>query len=212
MTNSAGKILIVDDEPYISQILSRYLTSEAYQCLITSSGEEALKVLETGHFHLVIADIMMPGISGIDLLTIIRPFYPDVAVIIVTAVDDKDTGVLSVELGAYGYVVKPFERNEVLFRVANALERRRLVILAQERAASKPSLPQRVTLRRHPIRIFHREAVDLIRSGMDEVSLMMRFNLSAKALNSLFDQLVAAGALQQSEINERSSLSPDSEP
>jgi DNA-binding response OmpR family regulator len=210
MENRPTSILIVDDEPFISQLLERYLTPEGYNCRVVSSGEEAIKVLESTAFHLVLADIMMPGMSGIDLLHIIRSMHPDVAVLIVTAIDDRETGVLAVELGAYGYVIKPFERNEILINVANAIERRRLALFAREGTGPGPSTPQPVGLRRHPIKVSARKVLDLINSGMDEAALMGELQLSAKALNSLMDQLVVAGLLKQSEVDRRSSLSPGS--
>ncbi len=127
-----GKILIVDDEPHISEILSRWLTSEGYRCVTASDGETALKFMEQQTFHLLISDIMMPGMSGIDLLTITRPLYPDLAVLMVTAVDDRKTAILTLELGAYGYIIKPFDKNEILISVASALERRDISRLSHE--------------------------------------------------------------------------------
>ncbi len=126
------KILIVDDEPHICEILSRWLTEEGYGCASAYDGETALRFLEQGSFHLLISDIMMPGMSGIDLLTVTRPLYPDLAVLMVTAVDDRKTAILTLELGAYGYVIKPFDRNEILINVANALERRDITRLSHE--------------------------------------------------------------------------------
>jgi DNA-binding response OmpR family regulator len=208
--NGQIRILIVDDEPYIGQLLERYLTSEGYKCRVVSSGEEALSALESTPFHLVLADIMMPGMSGIDLLHIIKSVHPDVAVLIVTAIDDRETGVLAVELGAYGYIIKPFERNEILINVASAIERRRLALLARENAGHRPSSAQPVTLKRHPIKVSPKEVLDLINSGMDEAALMKELRLSAKALNSLMDQLVAAGLIKQSDVDQRSALSPGS--
>ena len=152
----------------------------------------------------------MPGMSGIDLLTIITSQYPDVAVIMVTGVDDRDTGVLAVELGAYGYIVKPFERNEILINVANAIERRRLALIAREGKSVKTSTGEQVTVRRPPIQVSARKVLDLINSGMDEAALMGELKLSAKALHSLMDQVVAAGLLKQSEVDHRNSLSPGS--
>jgi cyclic di-GMP phosphodiesterase len=126
------KVLAVDDEPYICELLSRWLIDEGYQCEAAHSGHEAVKALESGAFQLVVADIMMPGMSGIDLLTIIKTLFPDVAVIMVTGVDDRKTAIMTLELGAYGYVIKPFDRNEIIINVANALERRRLRLLSEE--------------------------------------------------------------------------------
>jgi DNA-binding response OmpR family regulator len=205
-----ARILVVDDEPYIGEIIARYLTVEGYVCRIASCGEDALRVLRSYNCHLVLADIMMPGMSGIDLLNILRTLYPDVAVVMVTSVSDRDTSILAIDLGAYGYIVKPFERNELLLHVANALERRRAAIRRQKGSDKHPSIPRLVKLTRSPIRISAKKVVDLIRSGMDDAALMETFNLSAKALHSLLDQLVAAGALTQSEVNDRGSLSPGS--
>jgi putative two-component system response regulator len=132
MENHAAKILVVDDEPNICDLLSRWLTSEGYECMTALSGQAALDYLQSDEFHLVVSDIMMPGMSGVDLLTVIKPLFPEVAVIMVTAVDDRNTAILTLELGAYGYIIKPFDRNEILINVANALERRRLSLLGQE--------------------------------------------------------------------------------
>jgi len=99
---------------------------------VAYSGGTALEVLESQSFQLVISDIMMPGLSGIDLLKIVRGSFPDTAVLMVTAVDDRRTGILTLELGAYGYIIKPFEKNEIIINVANALERRDFTILERE--------------------------------------------------------------------------------
>lgn len=208
MEGKTARILVVDDEPYICQLLARYLASDGYQCITALNGDDALKCLEADKYQLLITDIMMPGMSGMDLLNIVRTLYPDLAVMMVTGVDDRETGVLAVELGAYGYIIKPFERNEILINVANALERRRLKLLSTANEAHRQELPVREFRARIPLKISAREAVDYIKSGMDDASLMEKFNLSAKALHSLFDQLVATGQVRQSEIDERRVLSP----
>jgi DNA-binding response OmpR family regulator len=204
------KILVVDDEPYIGDLLERYLTPEGYNCRVVRNGEEALAELKSTKIHLVLLDIMMPGMSGIDLLTIIRTQYADVAVVMVTGVDNRDTGVLAVELGAYGYIVKPFERNEILINVANAIERRRLALIATESKSFKAFTGEQATVRRPPIQVSARKVMDLINSGMDEAALIGELKLSAKGFNSLMDQLVAAGLLKQTEVDRRNSLSPGS--
>ena len=132
MEKGKTRVLIVDDEPYVCQLIARYLTSEGYECCEAHSGESAVKHLVTDGFHLVISDIMMPGMSGIDLLGIIRSRFPDVAVVMVTALDDRKTATHALELGAYGYIVKPFDKSEVLISVDNALERRRLTLLSRQ--------------------------------------------------------------------------------
>ena len=125
---NAERVLIVDDEPDVCEIVMRWLTAEGYQCFSAVSGEMAVSMMEQGAFELVITDIMMPGMSGMDLLAFMKSRYPDMAVIMVTAMDDRKTAVMAFEVGAWGYVLKPFDFNDVLLNVKNALERRRLVM------------------------------------------------------------------------------------
>ncbi len=120
------KLLIVDDEPVISDIIFQCLSGEGYACDTANSAEQALTLLEQIDYHLIISDIMMPGKSGIELLEEVKKKHPDIAIIMVTAVDDRKTAVRALQLGAYGYVIKPFELNEIVLSTVNALERRRL--------------------------------------------------------------------------------------
>ncbi len=135
--NPPVKILIVDDESYICEILSRWLEAAGYQCVTVANAEDAWKMLNVNDellagFTLLISDILMPGKSGIELLAVVRERHPDVAVIMVTGVDDRTTAIESLRLGAYGYVIKPLDENDLIINVTNALERRRLVLQARE--------------------------------------------------------------------------------
>ncbi|MEW6347494.1 MAG: response regulator [Thermodesulfobacteriota bacterium] len=132
MEKQTAKILIVDDEPEVCRLLQRWLSSEGYGCRSASSGEMALDCLATEEFHLLISDIMMPGMSGIDLLGVVTSQHPGVAVILVTAVDDRDTAIMTLKMGAFAYIVKPLERNKILYHVTSALERRRLTLINRE--------------------------------------------------------------------------------
>ncbi|MBU0728926.1 MAG: response regulator [Proteobacteria bacterium] len=127
MTNKHN-ILIIDDEVSIREILQRFLTREGFICSQAHDAEEALEKLETNAFSLALCDINMPGATGIDLLRTMHIKYPQLAVIMVTAVDDRETALNALELGAYGYVIKPFEMNEMLINISNALKRRALEI------------------------------------------------------------------------------------
>ncbi|MFH1117842.1 MAG: HD domain-containing phosphohydrolase, partial [Pseudomonadota bacterium] len=127
-----ARILVVDDEEAIRNLLAIQLSTDGYVCSTASGGEEAQRLLESNEFHLVLSDINMPGMSGIELLSVITRRYPNTAVLMATAVDDRDTATRALELGAYGYLIKPFGMNDVLNNVANALERRRLTLLSQE--------------------------------------------------------------------------------
>ncbi len=126
------RVLIVDDEEHICRIISMMLEQEGYACDIARDAETALEKLRSDAYQLCICDIMMPGMSGVELLEAIQSMVPNPAVIMVTAVDNRDMATKTLQLGAYGYVIKPFDRNEILITVANALERRRLALLSRQ--------------------------------------------------------------------------------
>ena len=130
LTAGVGRILIVDDEPYIREILSRWLIDEGYECEQAADAAEALETLSIQDFALMISDIRMPGRSGLELLDEATARYSDLAIIMLTAVDHRETAIRTLEAGAYGYVIKPFDRNELLITVVNALERRRLTLIS----------------------------------------------------------------------------------
>jgi putative two-component system response regulator len=125
-------ILVVDDEEYICRMVGRLLQAKGYSSSKAYSATEALEILASGNFELLISDIMMPGMSGMELLAEVKKQYPDLAVIMLTAVDDQETAIDALELGAYGYVIKPFHSNELLINVANALRRRQLEKMRDE--------------------------------------------------------------------------------
>jgi putative two-component system response regulator len=127
-TMPAARILIVDDEDFICRILSRWLGGEGHQCTIARDAETALAILqENCDYDLLISDIMMPGKSGIELLEIVRGRYPEMAVIMATGLGRREVAIKALRLGAYGYVIKPFDKNELIICLAGALERRRLM-------------------------------------------------------------------------------------
>ncbi len=136
MHDEPARILIVDDEPHICELLARWLVAEGYRCTTALNADKALELLQSNEFELALCDIMMPGVDGMGLLNTIRAKFNKTAVLMVTAVDDRKTGILAIELGAYGYVIKPFERNEILIHVADALERRSEKLLSQEYAGN----------------------------------------------------------------------------
>jgi DNA-binding response OmpR family regulator len=202
---SPARILIVDDEPYIASLIQRYLITEGYTCAKAASGEEALQELHREEYDLVLSDIIMPKMSGIDLLNIVRTLYPSIPVIMVTAVNDRDTGVLALELGALGYIVKPFEREELLSSIAGALHRKKLLAAGKGIQAGKVQRPKR-----KPIKISAKQVLAMMKNGADEAAIMQEFNLSAKAYSSLSDQLRAAGLMEWQEYEIRRSLTQDS--
>jgi len=103
------KILCVDDEPINLMIIEVNLMAEGYEVFKAENGTEALRMVKEIKPQLVLLDIMMPGISGIDTLREIKKIDPDVPVIMVSGVTDEETAKSAIELGAYDYVTKPID-------------------------------------------------------------------------------------------------------
>jgi two-component system, NtrC family, response regulator AtoC len=117
-----GRILIVDDEKAMLLALRGLLSKEGYEVETAGSGEQALKLIETGNFHLVITDLSMPGISGMDVLERGRAFDPDLAVVMITAHGSEKAAVQAMKLGATDYVPKPFDNDELRVIVRRVME------------------------------------------------------------------------------------------
>jgi putative nucleotidyltransferase with HDIG domain len=123
----AERILVVDDEEAIREIVSSMLASQGFQCQPASSGLEALAILQSGEeFALMLSDLMMAEMDGIGLLERTKERYPDMPVVMVTAVHDISVALAAIRNGAYDYLLKPFEREQLLATVRRALENRRL--------------------------------------------------------------------------------------
>jgi len=122
------EILIVDDEPLIRDILVRKLTGAGYRPTPVENAFEALDRMREKVYPVVISDVIMPGMDGIELLKRLRSMYPDTAVIMVTAVSNVSIAIEALREGAYDYLIKPFNLEEVLLSLKNALERRRLIL------------------------------------------------------------------------------------
>lgn len=133
MTERKANILVVDDEKAMRSLVGRILEREGYIYNTAFDVDDATAKLEGEDFELLISDINMPGKTGIDLLKIAAEKYPDMAVMMVTAIDDRGTAIQALQMGAYGYVVKPFEVNEFVINIANALRRRELELYSRRR-------------------------------------------------------------------------------
>src|ERR1700739_823942 len=123
------RILVVDDEDSIREIVSSMLGSANYQCRQAASGLEALALLDSGEeFELMLSDLMMAGMDGLGWLEKTKERYPDMPVVMVTAVHDISVALTAIRNGAYDYLLKPFEREQLLNTVRRALENRRLKV------------------------------------------------------------------------------------
>jgi DNA-binding response OmpR family regulator len=172
-------VLVVDDEPIVREVVVSYLRREGFQTLEAADGEEARRLLQQGDPGLVVLDLMLPGIDGLELCRWIRS-RSDVPVIMLTARGEETDRIVGLELGADDYVTKPFSPRELAARVRAVLRRadgngdvrdRRLeigdlTIEAATREAAKGDTPLALTAREfdllwflasHPRRVFSRE-------------------------------------------------------
>jgi putative two-component system response regulator len=120
--------LVVDDEPLVRDLLTRWLSDAGYNCGCADSAAVALNFLQRHAVELVTTDIRMPGASGIELMRCIKESFPDAAVLMVTACEDTRMVIQSLTQGAWGYLCKPVQREDLLKQVDGALKRRRLEI------------------------------------------------------------------------------------
>ena len=122
-----NKLLVVDDEEPVRRALQRILERQGYECTLAEDVASAKAALAGDSFALVLSDMNMPGQeSGLDLVKSIVVNYPDTATVMCTGLDDAELARTAIEIGAYGYIVKPFEPNEIVIAVLNALRRREL--------------------------------------------------------------------------------------
>jgi len=124
--SSIGKVLIVDDEPSSRKILALILEEAGIRCEVASNAEEALGILERHSFDIVISDLQMTGMSGMELLREVRQRYPGLTFLMVTGVDDVRVGIQAIQQGADDYLVKPLQMDLVTFSLQRAVQRRRL--------------------------------------------------------------------------------------
>jgi DNA-binding NtrC family response regulator len=121
------KILIVDDEEGMRRLLSRILVKEGYETFAAGNGEEAMQVIGHDQYDLVITDIKMPGMDGLELLSELKAYDPRLPIIVITAYGTVENAVQALRSGAYDYITKPFEGDEIRLTVAKVLERERLL-------------------------------------------------------------------------------------
>ncbi|MGA2118085.1 MAG: sigma-54 dependent transcriptional regulator [Bryobacteraceae bacterium] len=125
VTRTKGRILIVDDELVVRDSLGKWFTSEGYSARPTGSGREALEVLAQSEFDIALIDIKMPGMDGMELQARLKEADPNLTVVIMTGYASVDTAVEALKRGAYDYITKPVDPDELSHLVAKALEHKR---------------------------------------------------------------------------------------
>jgi len=130
-TTVSPRILIVDDEIEITEILADLL-SEEFECLKAASAEDALaRLSDEGEFQLVISDITMPGMSGLDMIPHVKEFSPQTVVVMISGMQTVESAIGALRLGAFDYLMKPFDLRQVEAVVKRALEHYDLVVAKQ---------------------------------------------------------------------------------
>jgi len=123
----SARILIADDEEIVIRSCLRILDGDDYQVEAVQDGREALRKIEENPYDVMILDIMMPNMDGLEVLRRVKETHPNVDVIMITGLSQIDTAVQAMKLGAFDYISKPFEPDELKLVVQRALERRRLL-------------------------------------------------------------------------------------
>lgn len=126
MFDRKGRVLVVDDEESVRALLERVLAREGYTVATAANGEDALGKVSRLDIEMVLLDIKMPGMSGMEVLRQLNASRPDIGVVMVTSVADMQTAVEAMKLGAHDYITKPFNADEVVRTVQKAIQKRAL--------------------------------------------------------------------------------------
>ena len=166
MEQPRGTILIVDDEEPSRATLYRKLQADGYNCAVANDGEGALWKTSVQEFDLVLLDLDMPVLSGMEVLPRIVAAHPDTCVVMMTTIENMPSAVEAMKLGAYDYVFKPLNMDDLGMRIEKALEKRRLAL---ENREYQIHLEQKVELQVSQIRKYLYEAVEAL--GLEQMSL-----------------------------------------
>src|SRR5438105_6041170 len=122
------RILIVDDEEAIREIVSTLLQGQGYRCAVVGDGKKATQYLQNNIADVVLSDMVMPEMGGLEFVSWLHEHQPDIPVIMVTASHDVSTAVEAIRRGAYDYILKPFEKDQLFLSVRRAIEHRWLLL------------------------------------------------------------------------------------
>src|SRR5688500_7050757 len=121
-----SRVLVIDDDPGVRESMSRMLSQAGYTVRVAETGEEGFDIARAGGFDVILSDMRMPGLSGLDVLRKLRDVKVDASFIVMTGFGTVDSAVEAMKLGAVDFVQKPFFRDELLMRVRSAADRRQL--------------------------------------------------------------------------------------
>ncbi len=167
----AARMLVVDDETHVRSMVGWTLERSGYEVKLASSAKEALELLEQSSYDLLLTDIVMQDMSGIALLEKVHAQFPNLPVVMVTAIHDISVAIDAMRHGAYDYLLKPFEREHLLKTVERALEHRQVL---EESHTYQQNLEQMVRAR-----------TDLLRHAMED--LEHSYDVTLEALGDALD-------------------------
>ena len=234
METTPTTVLIVDDDPMIIKLLTWFLEGTGFLCRTAESAEQARRVFSEQPLDLLLTDLDMPGDSGLDLIRFAKARYPQTAAVMVTIIDDPEQAREALDLGVYGYIIKPFTRNQVLITVENALRHHRLemqqqlntVLLEREVAARTRRLDEQLAFFQTlidtiPVPIYYKdtdcvylgcnrafeESIDRVRQDIIGRKAEDLYPIKlAKALNRKDRELLDRGGVQ---VYEKDVIRPD---
>ena len=126
MPHALARVLVVDDEQVIREILADFLAMEGFSVETAANGAKALELLSRSHFDLVLSDLKMPGMGGLELLAAIQEYTPNIVTVIMTGFGTVETAIDAMKQGAYDYILKPFKVDEVVHTIRRGLEKQKL--------------------------------------------------------------------------------------
>src|ERR1700744_6587552 len=169
---ASERIVVVDDEPYVRTVIAAMLEKAYYQPALAANGLEAIERLQNDPpYDLVLSDIMMAGLDGMSLLERLREMLPETQMVMVTAIHDVGVAISAIRKGAYDYLLKPFEKEQLLAPVRRALDHRRL---AQQTPMYQSNLEQLVAAR-----------TDMLRQAISD--LERSYDITLEALGDALD-------------------------
>ena len=178
-------VLVVDDEDGIRQALTRFLTRLGYDVQAASNAKEALQLLPAHHPHAMLCDIRMPETSGVELLPKVLAQDPDLAVLMLTAIDEPRTAIECLKLGAYDYLIKPVDLEELELSMQHALRQRQLEV---DRRELERWLAREVAVR---TRELEERSVALEEVALDALAAARDWEGTEAALSKLAEELGA---------------------
>ncbi|MBI3031833.1 MAG: response regulator [Candidatus Rokubacteria bacterium] len=164
MANNGKRVLIVDDDRQVREVLHEIFLSHGYKCELANDGREGLEVFRATRPPLTVTDVKMPVMDGLEFLKLIRGLDVDAAVIVLTGVGDVKTAIESLKVGAYDFIIKPVNVDELLIAAERAVERRQLLI---ERREYQAMLERRVEEATRDLAATLRELQDTYRATLE---------------------------------------------